>query len=219
MIGRSLLLSGLFALFGIGVIMRPAAKAYKVDETWLENQYPTAMGRYTMVPSQDGSKGHTYKMDATTYQTLKPYGIVGRTLTDGQRNFDVVTLAGDTTDSFHNPLQCFAAQEWTVGTVKEIAIPTKSRGMVRATIAEASRAGGTPQYALFTYEAPGEMCATNFEVGKDMLKAELKTGKIQFATFFRFMGLSPNITEAQMIEFAGDYLDASPVRPILSLKV
>ena len=218
MIGRSLLLSGVFAVFGVGMLARPTAKPYKVDETWLENQYPAVLGDYAMQPATDGSKGHTYKMDDTTYQTLKPYGIVGRVLSDGQRTFDVVTIAGDSEESFHNPLLCFHAQDWTVNWNKEIVIPTKSRGDVRATIAQASRAGGAPQYALYTYEGPKGTVPDPFQLKEDFFKSEIRTGQIQFATFFRFMSLTQNVTEEQMIKFAHDYLEASPVRPILSLK-
>lgn len=219
MIGRFVLVTGLFAALGAGIALRPVAKPYKIDEGWLERQYPTNLGPYATVPDpDDGSTMHSYRMDDVTYKTLKPYGIVGRVLTDGKQAYDVVTLAGDSPESFHNPLQCFAAQEWTVKEPRQITIQTKSRGEVHATIAEATRSGGSPQYALYTYESPLGMCANPPDLGKDLLKATLMSGKVQIGTFFRFMSRTPNISENQMIDFARQYLDASPVRPILSLK-
>ena len=97
-------------------------------------------------------------------------------------------------------------------------IPTKERGLVHATIAEAVQGSSAPQYALYTYESPLGTCASPPELGKEMLLGELKTGKIQLATFFRFMSRTPDVSEAQMIDFAKTFLDACPVRPIERLK-
>ncbi len=218
MLVRSLLIAGLFAVFGVAVIARPTAKPYHVDEAWLERQYPTVLGKFVMQPGIDGSTGHSYKMDATTYETLKPYGIVGRTLSDGVHTMDVVTLAGDSEESFHNPLLCFQAQDWSVHWSKEIVIPTKSRGNVHATIAEASRAGMAPQYAVYTFEGPRGTFPSPWTLKDDMFWSEFKSGKVQFGTFFRFLSLTPNMSEEQVVQFARDYLDASPVRPINTLK-
>lgn len=218
MIVRSLLVAGLFASVGAGILLRPTAKSYKVDEGWLERQYPTTLGKYAMQPGSDGSMGHSYRMDPETYKTLKPYGIVGRTLSDGTSTYDVVTVAGDSEESFHNPLLCFQAQDWTVNWSKEITIQTKSRGPVRATLAQATKAGGTPQYALYTYEGPRGTISDPFQLKGDMFKSEIRSGKIQFATFFRFISLSPDISETQITQFAHDYLEASPVRPIEKLE-
>lgn len=218
MIVRSLIVTGMFALLGAGVLLRPSAKPLVVDESWLEKQYPTVVGKYTTQPAQDGSTGHSYRMDETTYATLKPYGIVAKTMSDGVHTFDVVNIAGDSEESFHNPLLCFQAQGWQTTGVREITIPTKHHGEVRATIASASHDGGLPQYALYTYEGPTSAVASPPALKDQMVKTEFRTGKVQFATFFRFMSLTQNLTEDQVIGFAQAYLDASPTRPIEKLR-
>lgn len=217
MIVRSLLVSGMFALLGAGVLLRPSAKPLVVDEAWLERQYPTKIGSYLTQKGSDGSTSHSYRMDETTYATLKPYGIVAKTMTDGIRTFDVVNIAGDGEESFHNPLLCFRAQGWVVNDIKQITIPTQSRGDVNATIASASHEGGAPQYALYTYEGPKRTSPSPSALKDDMVRAEFATGKVQFGTFFRFMSVTPNVSEDQITQFAKDYIDASPVRPIAKL--
>ena len=219
MIVRSLVVAGLFAALGAGILLRPAAKPLVVDEAWLEKQYPVQVGPFVTQPAADGSTTHSYRMDETTYATLKPYGIVAKTMTDGTHTFDVVNISGDGEESFHNPLLCFAAQGWKITDTKRITIPTKTRGDVQATIASASHNGGAPQYALYTYEGPKRTSPTPSDLKDDMVRSEFMTGKVQFGTFFRFMSLSPNISEDEVIRFAGEYLDASPVRPISKLAV
>ena len=210
MIGRSLLLTGIFAVTGAGILLRPTTKPYKVNEAWLANQYPTSLDRYATV--------QTNKMDEETYRTLKPYGIVDRVMSDGARTFDVVTLAGDSDESFHNPIICFGAQDWKVDSSKDVVLHTKNRGDVAATLVGTSRSGGPIQYALYTYEGPNAMYPDPTKLKYGMFWTEAKSGKIQFATFFRFMSVSNNIGPDEMVKFGTDYLNASPVRPILSLK-
>ena len=217
MIVRSLLVSGIMAAVGGAILVRGSAKAFKVDETWLERQYPTSLDKYTMEPSNDGGAGHSYRMDSETYKTLKPYGIVGRVLSDGAKRMDVVTLAGDSEESFHNPLLCFQAQGWVTKDIQEIELKTKTHGTVHATIAEATHEGGAPQYALYTFEGPKGMVSNPFQLKDDMFRSAITTGKIQFGTFFRFISLSPSFTKDEVIRFATDYLDTCPVRPIEKL--
>ena len=220
MIGRSLLVAGIFAALGVGVILRGTDKPYAVDESWLERQYPTAFGPYSMMPDdKDPSAGHSYKAEETTYRALlNPYGIVSRVLTDGKARYDVTLIAGDKEQNFHNPLQCFGAQGWTQDWAKEIKIPTKSRGEVSATLVRETYQNQPPVYALYTYETPRGTSPTNFGLTRQLFLAGLMTGRVQVGTFFRFMSMTPNISESQIIRFAHDYLEASPVRPILRLK-
>ena len=217
MIVRSLIVSGIMAAVGAGILVRGSAKAYKVDETWLERQYPSSLGRYTMEPARDGSTGHSYTMDSETYKTLKPYGIVGRVLTDGQKRMDVVTLAGDSEESFHNPLLCFQAQGWETKDIQQITLRTKAHGEVRATVAEAIHEGGAPQYAVYTFEGPDGMVADPYQLKIDMFNSAIRTGKVQFGTFFRFISMTPSFTKDEVIKFATDYLETCPTRPIEKL--
>lgn len=217
MIGRALLLAGLFAVFGVGALLRPRSDAHHVDEAWLERTYPAAVGGYSAVPSPDGSKGHSYKMDETTYQALQPYGIVARTLTNGQKYYDVVVIAGDQPDTFHNPVACFGSQEWKVLSSETLRLATKTHGEVNATVTKAEKNG--EQYtALYTFEGPDATYGTNSDLINDLFWSQLKSGKIQTATFFRFMAPTPSGDDAALRRFAVDYLDQAPVRPIAQPK-
>ena len=213
MIGRSLLLAGLFAVFGVGAILRPRSEANHIDETWLERTYPSAVDGYSMVPAADGSKGHSYKMDETTYQALQAYGIVGRTLTDGRSSYDVVVIAGDQPDTFHNPVACFGSQEWKVLSSESIKLATKTHGEMNATVTKAEK-GGQQFTALYTFEGPDSTYGSNADLINDLFWSQLKSGKVQTATFFRFMASTPSGDDAALRTFAVDYLDHSPVRPI-----
>lgn len=215
MIRRTYALSILMAMFGLVVLVFGHMNTRPVDEKWLEKTYPMSVGNFRMVPGQDNPM-QSYRMDENTYRELDPFGIVSRILSDGHHSYDVVVISSNERDSFHNPLACFTTQEWKIQETHEIKIPTKSRGMVAATLAHAEK-GGMMHIAVYTYEGPSAMHPVVPELHNDLLLSELKTARPQFGTFFRFVSQDANVPDDEVIKFAADYLDASPVRPVIAM--
>lgn len=215
MIKQMYLLGGFFAICGVALVMRPNAHiAY--TEADMEKAYPDSLGTYHMKPDPAQSDPHqSYHMDETTYRALQPYGIVCRIMDNGKRAFDVVVISGDQPDTFHNPLICFAAQDYKVLGSEEITLKTKSRGDVKCMLAQAQK-GDRSQYALYTYEGPTKMALENTDLFRDLFLTQIRTAKPHAATFFRFLTLDNNSTKEDLETFAANYLDASPVRPDLS---
>lgn len=215
MIRRAHILAAILAIVGIAVLFRGRANTTPHNEAWVENTYPTSVGDYHMVDR--------YKMDETTYQELNPMGISSVTMSNGVNKFDVVVISSHERDSFHNPLACFAAQEWTIVDSHQTIVHTASRGDVPFSVSTAKSRAGQTAIAVYTYEGPKAMHAVNSagfvglgQVGLhgDMFLSELTTVKPAFATFFRFMSLSQFTKESDLLKFAGQYLDAAPVRPV-----
>lgn len=214
MIKQMYILSGFFAICGLTLVMRPNAHiAY--TESDIERAYPDSLGAYHMRPDATGSDPHqSYHMDETTYRALQPYGIVCRVLDNGKTAYDVVVIAGDQPDTFHNPLVCFASQDYKVLESQQIMLKTKSRGEVPCMLAQAQK-GDRTQYALYTYEGPTKMAPENTDLFKDMFFTQVFTAVPHSATFFRFLTLDSATTKEDLETFAANYLDASPVRPKL----
>jgi len=215
MVKQMYILSGFFAVFGAALLLRPNAHiAY--TEADMEKAYPESVGTYHMKPDADRSDAHqSYHMDETTYRALQPYGIVSRVLDNGKRSYDVVEIAGDQPDTFHNPLVCFASQDYKVLDNKKIILKTKTRGDIPCILAQAEK-GGRNQFALYFYEGPTKFVPENTDLFWDLFLTQVKTAKPHSATFFRFLTLDDTTTSEDLETFAASYLDASPVRPDLS---
>jgi hypothetical protein len=208
MYGLSAVFLGFFAL----CLARPKPNITYTEQD-MEKIYPESVGYFHMVRDPSNSNPHqSYRMDETSYRALVPYGIVSRLLNDGKQSFEVVIIAGDQPDTFHNPLVCFASQDFKVQDPQKIMLKTKSRGMVPCMLTEAIK-GHDGTYALYTYEGPSVMCPENSDLHRDMFYTQLRTGKPQSATFFRFLTKDQNATKDELEKFAANYLDACPVRP------
>jgi hypothetical protein len=205
-------LSALFVVFCAFLIVRPGPKIAYTEKD-MERVYPDSLGDYHMIPDPRGENPRqSYKADVTTYRALVPYGIVSRVLTNGKRSFEVVVIAGDQPDTFHNPLVCFASQDYKVLRNDNITLKTQSRGDVSCILAIAKK-GDMIQSALYTYEGPTKMSPENTGLHNDMFLTQLQTGRPQSATFFRFMTEDSKETPEDLEAFAVRYLDAAPVRP------
>jgi len=205
-------LSAVFVGFFVLCLVRPKPNITYTEKD-MEKIYPRTMGNYAMEPDQTGSNpNQTLRMDETSYRALVPYGIVDRILSDGKSAYDVVIIAGDQPDTFHNPLVCFASQDYKVEDPQKIMLSTKSRGMVPCMLTTALK-GNVATIALYTYEGPSVMCPENVDLHKDMFYTQLRTSQPQSGTFFRFLTESQGATKEQLESFASSYLDTCPVRP------
>jgi hypothetical protein len=204
---RAYLLGGAFIIFGIALATRPTV-AYPVKtEDWMEQKSPEVVDGYRFMPgSQD--LGQTNKMNQETYDVLKPFGIVSRAYAKGNRVYDVVLIAGNDSQTFHDPRVCFTAQGYRIDRERQLTIETKTRGPVTATFADLSGRPGINK-AVFLYRTPYRFVGKTGPLKIDMFKAQLAGKADRDAVFYRFIPLDPTVTEKELLDFVRDYVDTA----------
>jgi hypothetical protein len=124
------------AVMAMGAIMnfapRPSQKI--LTESDIEKLLPTKVGDFSC--KFEGSTAASYKMPQSTYDTLKPWGIVARVFRKANESYDVVAVASRSGESFHNPQVCFTAQGWVLSNERVELLHTKTRGDVPVTIVD-----------------------------------------------------------------------------------
>jgi hypothetical protein len=173
-------------------------------EAWLEKTAPSTMPGYFMVTSPD-NPSVSYRMDQVTYDTLRPYGIVARVFQGKEESVDVVIIASQAKNSFHDPRNCFTSQQWNIISEREVAVPTKTRGNVKVTAVELSGPTGKTT-AAYVYKGPGGFASSTMGLKVDMLKHQLLTSKMSDGVFYRFISGNQTTTD-ELLAFVGKYLD------------
>lgn len=106
---QAILLIGALVATGVAANFVPRPSATKRTEAWMESQLPVRVGDFEFVASAQNPM-QSYKMEKTTYETLKPFGIVSRVYSKSGEQYDVVVVSSDNGDSFHDPSICFQSQ-------------------------------------------------------------------------------------------------------------
>lgn len=207
LVKRISILAGIFALTGVAFLILPSKPESIVTEEWMKDNSPKEVDGFKFLASAEDPK-ITYKMDKQTYEMLNPFGIVARTYRKDQRQFDVVLIAGNDKENFHDPHVCFRAQGWTFDTDTVISIPTKTRGEVSATFAEISNQGRR-SLALFFYHGPKGFYPSTPNLGLAMIQGPLMGDFKTDAVFYRFMPMYDGASKEDLIAFAGKFLDAA----------
>ncbi len=195
-------------IVGIGIQLAPKAQATPGhDETWMEANLPKSIGKFVMVPG-DGGPEQTYKMPEFTYSELKPYGIVCRVFRSGDDIIDVVVISSNRKESFHDPKVCFTAQGWEFNDLEEKNISTKL-GDVPATVATMTNKDGRKSQTVFFYKDADNYYAAPQWMALNMLKRKMMFKGSADGVFYRFIGLSPSVTQEKLQAFISDYLEES----------
>lgn len=204
---RSLFLAAVFIVFGGWIVFTPRTLASSpVNEDWMADKAPEKVGAFRSVSGPQGP-AYTYKMDETTYNELKPLGILARRYNDGTNEFDVVLIASNRKDSFHDPRVCFTAQQWEIQYEEQRKIET-SRGKIPITLAHMTHSGKEVTKAAFFYRSPDGFFSTPQDLSIGFLKRVL-VGKSDFeGVFYRFMPMG-NSTEEEFLDFIRSYLEAA----------
>lgn len=208
MIKRLIILSLAFVPFAIyrhlGDFVMPVTQK---TEAWLESSVPVAFGEYELV-TDDAGKRVTYKMDKQTYDVLSPVGITGQVFRDREgRNYDAVIIAGLGMHSFHDQRWCFEGQGFQILSDKTTTINTKAYGDVEVMSLTLKRDGRPAQPALFVFKSPTRF-STNYHAAKfDFVIKQLMTARPHMGFSFRFIGMTEDMTEAQMTKFAAEFMD------------
>jgi hypothetical protein len=201
---------GLAVMFFVGGLLAhlaTPAEASGHDEKWMEKAAVSHVGRFAMVPGPDPSESVTYKMDPVTYKELAPQGIVCRDFEDGASLFDVVLVASQAKDSFHDPRVCFTAQGWQLDQESQADVPT-SRGTFPVTVARIRSENGE-RWAAFGYRTPYGFTGSTNQLKLQMFKYSLMHSQSGAGVFYRFIGMSSDITRESLLKFIQSYMNAS----------
>jgi hypothetical protein len=204
---RAYWLAGLFLVGGLAAHTATPAQSSSHDEKWLEKTALSHFGKYAMVPGTEADPDVTYKMDKNTYDALTPHGIICRDFVDGVSTFDVVLIASQAKDSFHDPRVCFTAQGWNLDKETSVAVPT-AHGLFPLTVARITSENGA-RWAAFGYKTPYGFAASTLELKLQMFKYSLTHSQTGDGVFYRFIGMSPNITRESLLKFIASYMNAS----------
>src|SRR5688572_8113938 len=172
------MIAGLALIVAGAVIqMSPAATHVTRTEAFLEDKAPLKVGDYVFTPSPTSSKPkQSYDVDESTYEILKPFGVVGRVYDDGDRAFDVMLIASNKKDSFHDQRVCFSASGWTLAEETRETINT-SRGSIPYTLVQMTNDTGQRQVAIYFYKGPGGFFAAPQELTKAMFWEQFWGGR------------------------------------------
>lgn len=209
-------LIGMFVACGLAIVVHGKGKRDIMREDEVESISPRTVGDFNMVPGQTTDPNVSYKMDEVTYQTLDPFGIVCRVLSNPNslmfgrpEAYDTVFIVGDGEHVFHTPEICFQTQGNEILKQEVVNVPTKTRGDVPATLLEVKNLNrNSIGLAIFTFQGPKHMQAGAPVL--EMLWNEFWSGSPKPCAFYRFMpqweGTDPNSIE-KLKTFMGDYLD------------
>lgn len=173
-------------------------------EKWMISKSPKQVGDYKFEPGVDPDV--SYRMDDATYAELRPWGIVARRYTNGEKAFDVVLIGSETKDSFHDPRVCFTAQRFEIESENVEVVESRVRGTIPVTIAMMKSEAGRSMTAFF-YRGPGGFFASTSQMKMDMFKFQCKTMTNPQGVFYRFIPLSPSISKEEFKQFIGMFLD------------
>lgn len=193
--------------FGIAQLATPKASLKARTESWMEDTSLTEFNGWHMVQSQENPK-QTYRMNQATYDTLKPFGIVSRVFEKGNRSFDVVLIASNRRESFHDPRICFTGQGYVIQKEGVLDIPTKTRGVAKATSVEMNGPDG-PSKALYFYRGPDGFAPTTRDLKVGMVMNLIRGNTDVDGVFYRIIPRDKNESLDDVVAFAGEYLDAS----------
>lgn len=199
-------------IVGLGafVALTPKSTAEVKTEDQLEQLAPTQLGEFQMIRSREDS-AVSYRMDDRTYEELKPFGIVARVFEAGNRSYDVVVIASNRHESFHDPRVCFSAQGWTFTGETQDVIKT-SRGDVPVTHVTMVSGGTdgrkrTNAQGLFFYKGPGGFSATTLQLKWGMFKSRLSGNTNVDGVFYRIIPRESGTTKEELFEFTAKWLE------------
>jgi hypothetical protein len=206
---RVFVFAALMLVLGVLVWAAPRANTVNRSESWMEQRMPDTVGNFRYRRSADNPE-QSYRMDQTTYDVLKPFGIVCRVYEFAGRAYDVVVIASRDKDSFHDPRVCFTAGGFAIRLEQRGMIKTKTRGLVPVTIAHLSSDRGQ-QSSVFFYRGPGGFTATTMGLKWDMFKEQFGGGDNIDGVFYRIIPLNRGTTDEELARFVGQFLDEAKV--------
>ncbi len=202
----ALIVCGLLAVMAVGkeVGKKPQRE---IKESWVEEKMLTEVDDFQLLPKEFGSK-ISYKMSEDSYKVLNPIGIACQVMEDDAgRRIDVVVISGRSMEAFHDQQICFRAQGWDLLDQGERKIDTKSYGQIPAAWMKIQQRGQLPRNAMYLFRT-GEGFSSYGQAKWDFLLGNVKRPfQEQIGFSYRFIGLTPDVTEDELVKFGAEYLD------------
>lgn len=194
--------------------LRGTQKLERPPESWLEEKMLTDVGDFTLWQPMSFDSKVSYKMDERSYEILKPIGIACQRMKDSRgRDLDVVVIAGDSMEAFHDQKVCFAAQGWTLqpdekgNEVEAGTMKTKAYGEIPVSWMRLTRDGQATRYAVYIFRDPNGF--NTYDGAKwGFMKAKIQHPFSPIKGFsYRFIGLTEDFTKEEVEAIAVEYLD------------
>ena len=205
LIKRTWMLAGMVGAMGAVTMFVPPPRSKAINENWMAQRAPAAVGPYHFVSNPD-TPGQSYRMGKSTYDTLQPSGIIAREYRSGDKLFDVVLIASDSGESFHDPRVCFTASGWNISHERHVLVPTQADGKVPMTFVKMTGDKQTKS-ALYFYRGPYGYEAVARKMRFEMLVGQLIHIRNDQGVFYRFIPMSDGISDEDLTQFASQYLD------------
>jgi hypothetical protein len=202
---RAFVLATLLAIAGtVSMATANRGSKAKMTEEQMEQKAPISVPGYQLIPGPEGM-AYSYRMPASTYETLKPFGIVARNYTDGAKTFDVVLITSDSHESFHDPTICFSGQGWTFNDKREEVLDLPDGRRIPMTVVDMQGPTGRSM-ACYFYRGPSGYVARPQKLQLDMFREVLFGRKPADSTFYRFMPAAGDVTLEQLKAFIKTYM-------------
>lgn len=184
---RMIILAAIIGTIGVAVQFAPKSVGRTYTEDELEQMAPTrVLGTMYQIGPEDPEQ--SYKMDKSTYEALKPFGIVSRLFDIDGDQYDAVVIASRSKDSFHDPRVCFSAQGWNIEKFEPFMLKTEKRGEIPAMMIEIYSQDVRKKPAIFLYKGPGGFYGSTQALKLAFLKEQMLFGSNLDGVFYRFMG-------------------------------
>ncbi|MCX7800162.1 MAG: hypothetical protein N2109_07460 [Fimbriimonadales bacterium] len=204
---RAVVLIVLLVAAGVATLFRNQVTGYeRPDEAWLESVLPDRIGDSMFLASASNPK-QSYAMDRSTYEALKPIGIVARVYQQGPHRYDVVVIAGDEPNTFHDQTWCFKMQNWQILEDRTVSQPTRTVGEVPMRLIHVAN-DQTNQWMVFVFRGPAGNFYPDFGgMWREFFFSDLKRGVPTPTSFLRVIGLTGQTPE-QVLSFAARAIDS-----------
>lgn len=163
--------------------------------------------------TRGSEEGMSYRMGKSSYDLLKPFGIVPRVFEIGDDRFDAVVIASRSKDSFHDPRVCFSGQGWNIERFDPVVLETETRGKIPAMLIQTFSDQKRRQLAAFLYKGPGGFYGSTQSLKWAFLGEQLRMGNNLDGVFYRFIPtyadekLSDEEQRARLLKFMAAFMD------------
>ncbi|MFN3682396.1 MAG: hypothetical protein ACK41F_00520 [Fimbriimonadaceae bacterium] len=204
---RAAILILLLVATGVATLFRNRVTGYeRPDERWLESVLPDRIQDASYLASSENPE-QSYSMDSATYEALKPIGIVARVYQHGPHRYDVVVIAGDEPNTFHDQTWCFRMQNWRILEDRTVSSATRKHGEVPMRLIHVAN-DQTNRWMVFVFRGPEGRFYPDFGgMWREFFLSDLKKGVPTPTSFLRVIGLSGQTPE-EVLSFAAEAVDA-----------
>ncbi len=200
------ILAGLMTTIGAAYNFAPRPPERVMTEAQVIEMLPMKVGKFS--PMLKPGENVSYKMDQSSYDILKPWGICARVFVHGPESYDVVAIASNSKESFHDPQICFKAQGWSLTNQRDDIIKTKSHGNVPVTLVDMEQRGDK-RVAMYFFRLSRGYYGNMSLVKKDMLTYLFTHwGQKDEGAFIRLIPTG-TVDIEKMKKFAASWVDAA----------